>query len=420
LKHRLAVAYDAGSFSPIEIVTAVGEGCDLIWVIDSSRPLGPMSQILSRTGSVVDIAGRSQDKAVAQVAASRPEGIVAFNDSQLSTASMIAAGLGLRFNAPPVTHLFLDKCDQRAALRAAGVVVPGFVSIPADASAGQMIALAANITFPAVLKPRRGTGSRDTYRVESPDALVSLLAPAHRDRPAARTEYILEEFIPDAGFLSALGFSEHVSVESVVVARRTRHLAVTGRFPLAEPFRETGNVIPSVLSPEETETVTALADEATMALDVEYGSLHTEIKMTPTGPRVIESNARVGGGGIEDLFVMSYGESLLRLAAMAALGIEPPANIRLRPGAIAYHLFFQPPCWAHRLVRMAGLAELTALPGVAELTVNRREGDEVNWRLGSSEYVVSIRGSVSDADALRGLRARIAEHLDLTYSAAPT
>jgi biotin carboxylase len=420
LKHRLAIAYDVDSFSPIEILTAVGEGCDLIWVVDSSRPLGPMGQVLSRTGYVVDIAGLSQDEAVAVVAASQPEGILALNDSQLSTASMIAAGLGLRFNAPPVTHLFLDKCDQRAALREAGVVVPGFVSIPTDASDGEMITLAANIAFPAVLKPRCGTGSRDTYHVESPDALVSLLAPTRGDRLVARTEYILEEFIPGAGFLSALGFSEHLSVESVVVAGRTRHLAVTGRFPLAEPFRETGNVMPSALSPEETESVTALADEAITALDVEYGCLHTEIKMTPAGPRVIESNARVGGGGIEDLFVMSYGESLLRIAAMAALGIEPPANIRLRPGAIVYQLFLQPPCWARRLVRMAGLADLTALPGVAELTVNRREGDEVNWRLGSSEYVVSIRGSVSDSDALRGLRARIVEQLDLVYSAAPT
>ena len=62
--------------------------------------------------------------------AAEPEGIVAFADSQLATASDIAAALGLRFNPPAVTARFLDKFEQRAALQTAGIPVPGIALLP--------------------------------------------------------------------------------------------------------------------------------------------------------------------------------------------------------------------------------------------------------------------------------------------------
>src|SRR5690242_8974217 len=138
----------------MEIVGALGDTCDLIWVIDSERPLGALGRLLPRLGTVVDRAGLSPAETIAAVRAAEPEGVVAFTDSQLATASMIADGLGLRFNPPDVTARFLDKFQQRAALQAAGIPVPRIAVLPADATAAQLLELTARITYPAVLKPR--------------------------------------------------------------------------------------------------------------------------------------------------------------------------------------------------------------------------------------------------------------------------
>ena len=49
------------------------------------------------------------------------------------------------------------------------------------------------------------------------------------------------------------------------------------------------------------------------------GGSHTEVKLTPDGPRVIEVNGRLGGGIPEMLFQAS-GESIMRLSMRIALG----------------------------------------------------------------------------------------------------
>ena len=86
------------------------------------------------------------------------------------------------------------------------------------------------------------------------------------------------------------------------------------RFPLAEPFRETGDFMPHPLETEEAETVVAVAIAAAEALGVRSGALHTEIKLTPDGPRIIEVNGRIGGGAIDALYARRFGTSLTELA----------------------------------------------------------------------------------------------------------
>ena len=64
-----------------------------------------------------------------------------------------------------------------------------------------------------------------------------------------------------------------------------------------------------------------VATAALHALGVRTGGFHTEIKLTPDGPRVIEVNGRIGGGVPEMLFEAS-GVSIFNLSMRVALG-EP-------------------------------------------------------------------------------------------------
>ena len=61
-----------------------------------------------------------------------------------------------------------------------------------------------------------------------------------------------------------------------------------------------------------------LAERAARALGVDVGCLHTEIKLTIDGPRVIEVNGRLGGG-IPEMLELASGVSLFNVAARVAV-----------------------------------------------------------------------------------------------------
>ena len=94
-------------------------------------------------------------------------------------------------------------------------------------------------------------------------------------------------------------------------------------FPLAEPFRETGDFMPHPLETErggDRGGIGGLGRQT--ALGVQSGALHTEIKLTAEGPKIIEVNGRVAGGGINMVYAeRNRGVPLTVLAASVALGL---------------------------------------------------------------------------------------------------
>ena len=80
--------------------------------------------------------------------------------------------------------------------------------------------------------------------------------------------------------------------------------------------------------------------------------------MTPDGPRIIEVNARVAGGGIGDLFAMSIrGVPAPDRGVGGGRSRSPRPGTRPRSEGVAYQLFVQPPRGARRLVGIEGLGD---------------------------------------------------------------
>lgn len=414
MKPRLGVAYDASSASPLQIANALGDDSELTWIVDTGHgAVGAMGRLLERTGTVIDLAGR-QVEAVDTLSKGSLDGVVAFTDSQLPIAAAVAERLGLPGNGIEATRQLLDKVQQRMALCRAGIDVPELVEISGDMSPAELQRALETIKFPAVLKPRLGSGSRDMHHLQSADHLLALFAEG-RSKLRNEEHFLVEEYLPDRIEPSEQVVGDYVSIEGVAIDGEVHSLAVTGKFPLAEPYRETGNFMPSGLDEAEALAAAELANRAARALAVRYGALHTEVKLTPAGPRLIEVNARVAGGGIDDLYAMRHGVSLLRIAGRAALGMPPPEARILRERSVVYQLFVQPPIWARRIARIGGLSQIQALDGVVQLYVARSPGDPVDWRVGSQGYVLSVRGRASDHEALVAQRAAVCSALDCSY-----
>lgn len=401
----LAVAYDITSSSPMELLSHLRDLCRIAWIVDTGDPaLGAMRRLLARSGTVVDTA-RAEPAVVADrlradgVDGSPIDGVVAFTDSQLRLAATIADACGLPGNPPAAIDALNDKYVQRRVMADAGLDVPAYRRIPADATPEQAVAAVSGLRFPVVVKPLRGDSSRDVVALADTDALIDALA-AVAERSG---DLIAEEYLADRAAPPAPGLGGYVSVESMVDRGVVVPVALTGKFPLAEPFRETGNFMPHPLDATEAAEVVDLSVAAAAALGIRSGALHTEIKLTPDGPRIIEVNGRIGGGAIDALHTRRFGRSLTELAARIALGLplDAPAETPERAaGPFLYEFFVQPPTTATRLEAVAGLDAVVGVAGAESVAANRSAGDALDWRNGSQGYVLRISGTAADRDEL--------------------
>jgi predicted ATP-grasp superfamily ATP-dependent carboligase len=410
--HRLIIS--CGSQSVFDLKEASRDLCEIIWLVDLGMPEMPqLVRLMRRTGSVVDMAGHSMEQVIRTLDAAAPTGVLNLVDSAAIPVAEIASALGLEFHSPEVARRLSDKLLQRRALRSAGVPTPAFLEVPTESASLDLDRLEREVGFPSVLKPRQGNGSRNVFMVRDRGDLERLLvAGGFRDQEPAGM--MLEEFLPRA-VVSVSRFDPIVSVESFVRDGEVHHLAVTGRLPFAQPFRETGLVLPSDLSPANTTEAERAATAAITALDVRVGCLHTEVKFTPDGPRIIEVNGRIGGG-IPQLVHLANGEtSVQRLAMQLALGVPSGLVLPITYSRIGWQRMVTPPVSADRIDDIAGLDSLKEIPGIDRVTVNRVAGEAVDWRRGMEDFVCQIYGSADDYDELNAQFALVEQALRITY-----
>jgi glutathione synthase/RimK-type ligase-like ATP-grasp enzyme len=410
----LVIVYGTGATSPFLLTDSASSMCDIAWVVDSDEFNDrAMLRLLGKLGQVVDIAGLAEGEAADALRALQPDGIVAYADAQMATASALAVRLGLDYHDPVVAQRLLDKVTQRQALQDGGLPVPTCIAVPGRPTSGAIDALVEGIEFPVVIKPRQGAASRDTHLVGDEAGLRRIIAEESTDD--AESTMVVESYMVGATPPPSEQFSDYVSVESVVAAGRISHLAVTGRLPQDEPFRETGLIIPSDFAPSLQEEILELATAAIEAIGIRTGCLHTEIKVTDKGPRVIEVNGRIGGFVPQTLQLASPATDLLEISRRVALGERVVFADLVPTTDVGYVIAQQPPIGADQVASVHGLDRLAAYPGVDAVSLSRRPGDEVDWRKGSHEYVFSVLGTVPCHEDMRALEQFIDEVVTVTY-----
>ncbi|MEU4078208.1 hypothetical protein DEJ45_18985 [Streptomyces venezuelae] len=422
----LLVVHDEGSAAPMRILAAARGLCRVVLLCEPDRPrVAEGLRSVGRHAEIADVTGLDTEAVGRLAAGFDPAGVVTFSERRLRLTASVAEACGLPFHTGEAVHVLTDKFRQRRALAEHGVQDTRCAVVPraggADDGDGLDAALA-RVGLPAVLKPRTGAGSVDTCLVRSADECRSRLAEftQGRDDPG---EFVLEEYLPGDPDQAGPGWGDYVSVESVVVDGEPRTVAVTGKLPLAPPFRETGHLLPAPLAPGAAADVVRLERRALRALGVRHGVTHTEIKLTPAGPRVIEVNGRLGGH-MAELVQRSLGYDLVAAALRLALGLPvdspetPPGHGRgAGPGGVAFHFKVVPPPGAPPPDRTSLVERLMEVPGVdlvdlADLTeIPVRSG----WRAGTAGAVGVVYGSAPDHAELRKVLDRLRELLDAAW-----
>jgi biotin carboxylase len=285
----------------------------------------------------------------------------------------VAEELGIAANSARSIEVLNNKLELRRALAEHGISPVQY----AYAQRWQDVAaLLDGFTLPVVVKPTELSGSRGVYLLEDPEQLPTW--GALLDSYSYTGPVLVEEYLSGPEF----------SVETIS-SRGVHHVIGVTRKVLGPPplFVEAGHIHPEPPSPD-TEAMARLTVEMLDATGYRNGPAHTEVKLTPNGPRIVESQARLGGDKIPHLVTLSSGFDMMRSVFVALAGRPLDAVV---PTASARIHYFDLPRGVVRSVE--GLDEAKALDYVYDLSFTFQPGDvvpeTVDWRSRHGYVIVS-------------------------------
>ncbi|SER12979.1 Biotin carboxylase [Streptomyces sp. yr375] len=243
-----------------------------------------------------------------------PGAVLTWDETLLETTAEVARRLGLPHMSPQAVSGCRDKLTTRRLLAAAGVPSARFRHVHSRQDAR---AAAEALGLPAVVKPRSLAGSIGVALATDPDQV----GPAH-DMAAASAfpgidglaGVIVEEYL-SGDELSVDCAVFHGEVHVVNVARK--------RLGFAPYFEEVGHLVAPWQDEPWAVEVRSVVAAAHAALGIRTGLTHTELRLTATGPRIVEVNGRLGGDFIPLLGALATGVDQVAAAACIALGRTP-------------------------------------------------------------------------------------------------
>lgn len=293
-----------------------------------------------------------------------------------------AEALGVSPNPASAVTVLNDKAALRALLAEHGL--SPVLSEPA-ATAAQVAAVVGRFPLPVVVKPSRASGSRGVALIRDADDLAEWTERVEEAGLAG--PYLVEEYLQGPEF----------SVETLSVDGVHHVVGITAKRTTGAPyFVETSHIHPAPLGDEDRGAIHAVVIGLLDLAGYRFGPAHTEIILTDRGPRVVESQSRLGGDRIPLLIetASDFDIEAEIFRALAGAPVEPP-----RPRHTASVGFFFLP--AGRLESVAGLDTIRSLPYVQALHFPFAAGDELPCTTNSFTrhgYVVVDAESPAEAD----------------------
>ncbi|MFI6492068.1 ATP-grasp domain-containing protein [Streptomyces sp. NPDC050564] len=250
------------------------------------------------------------------------DGFVATVDALVVPVARVAEELGIPFTSAHGAATAKLKHRCREVLAAAGVddtryaVVGGYV---------EAAAFAAEVGYPVVLKPARGSASEGAHIVPDRARLWDLWRQVKPGRAPYQDGVLVEQYLTGRFLSAELGLSHGRFLRLAVSERKTwdRHEAL-----------EVGTTIPAAIDADSYERVMAFAEAAVSAVGLRLGIFHVEIMLGDDGrPRLIELNPRLMGSCLPNLFQLAGGGDPFEL--LVRIHLEEAVEL----GAIAFNRY---------------------------------------------------------------------------------
>ncbi len=264
------------------------------------------------------------------------DGIASFDDSAGPLVALLADAMGLPGHPLLSVGFSKNKIFTREVCVEAGIPSPRFFRVKA---AEDLDAAAAHVGFPAVLKPISGFSSIATYLVTDFEMLSARYHQTINDVMGhLKTEGVHSD--DDSEMVWGKGFDmtleeyldgEEFDVDMLLSEGEAVYAAVTRDLTEPNHLKEAGSQMPPDFPQEKQDEMIAFTQVVLRALEFTDGSFHVELKYTSNGPRLIEVNARIGGGPIFYFNEHVWGVDLVEQYLLTRLGVPVRPHKAERP-----------------------------------------------------------------------------------------
>ncbi|MFF4322866.1 ATP-grasp domain-containing protein [Streptomyces sp. NPDC001568] len=324
-----------------------------------------------------------------------------FGERDQDRYAAISDALGLGGHSVETVTLVHDKHAMRTRLREAGIDTTACARV---ADPDELRSFVEAYGTPCVVKPISSAGSAGVTKVTHENGLDGAFERALGNHLGlTNTGVLVEEFLEGPQF----------SVEAFSEAGEHALVAVTRKYSDPRTFVELGHVCPASLPRDDVAAIEAYVFAVLDALGVGFGPTHTEVVLTPKGPRLIETHVRMGGDMIPTLTLEATGVDTDDCTARQTLGEPVLPGIRARlakPVAEARSsaIWFASVDSRGTLEEILGLERARALPGVTEVDAMVAPGARVGALESSLSRVAYARAlAATEEEAVKAAREAV-------------
>lgn len=309
------------------------------------------------------------------------------SDMPIRTVAKVAEELNLVGVSTETAINVTNKASMRMKLKLNNVPVPKFFKV---CTFEEYIKVIKEFDEPFIVKPADNSGSRGVFLVKDDRDTKTVTHAFEYSQQFSRSgEIVVEEYMS----------GPEVSVETFSINGQTKIIAITDKYTTGAPnFVEMGHSIPSILSSSVKIEIEKVVKAAVTALEVKNGPTHTEVIVTPAGPKIVEVGARLGGDNITTHLVpLATGVDLVKACIKIALGEVPELEQTQSLGsAIRY---FNTDEYS-TLKDIQGIEGARQLMGVKDIVFNKNIGEmtpEISSSVDRIGYVIAQSRDASSA-----------------------
>lgn len=310
--------------------------------------------------------------------------ITSASDMPVRTVSWVCEKLGKKTDISYNGAIYAtDKVAMRKRMQECSVPIPEFHEIK---NLDEFLVVAEKMPCKFILKPADNAASRGVVLIDK-DKLPDLASLYKYCIQYSRSgEALVEEFME----------GPEVSVESYSVEGETHIITITDKIVTELPFFvELGHTEPSRLSYDQQEEICKVADLAIRAIGMKNGPTHTEIKVTPSGAKLVEIAARLGGDFITSRLVpLSTGVDMIECSFASLLDEDIHWQRSIARGSAIRFIQGEEGFFGD----VEGVEKIQNMPGIQEVEIYMHSGDYIRKPENSSDRVGHIIAIGKDAD----------------------
>lgn len=297
----------------------------------------------TRTIDVKDVKGT-----LAWAREAKIDGVISYaSDITLPTVLAVRETLGLPGLGKVPMEVSLDKSRQRMRFKKAGLPQPDFEIIENEYDLDKAVK---RIEFPLVIKPVDNSGSRGVTVADNKGELPSAYLAAKEN--SKKGLVIIEEFIEGT----------ELTIEGFSIDGSHHILAMSDKYKPDGSYRvATQLAYPAAISSEQELEIIKIMSAAYDAAGVDNTPTHSEVILSPSGPKIVEIGCRGGGFFVFTKVVeAASGYDIVANWTRLCAG-DPVDEIKISKRGVVLGFYAGTP---GRLVRVQGFEKAQAMDGV--------------------------------------------------------